>query len=114
MSINSKQKGARAERQFRDLLREFGLTARRGQQFAGGTDSPDVICDELNGRFHFEVKHVEKLNLQNAITQAITDAGSKTHIVAHRKNNWPWYVTLRADEFLRILLTSESFKGPKL
>lgn len=110
MPINSKQKGARAERQFRDLLREFGLTARRGQQFAGGTDSPDVICEELDKQFHFEVKHVEKLNLYEAISQAIQDAGPKTHIVAHRRNNWPWYVTIRADEFLRILLQQQASK----
>lgn len=104
MPINSRAKGARAERQFRDLLREFGLTARRGQQFSGGGDSPDVVCEELGKDYHFEVKHVENLNLYKAITQAIADAGTKTHVVAHRKNDWPWYVTLRADEFLRILL----------
>lgn len=45
MSKFSRDKGARGEREFRDLLREHGFEARRGQQFAGGNDSPDVVTD---------------------------------------------------------------------
>ena len=65
--MNSRQKGARGERMWRDELREAGFTARRGQQFAGGTDSPDVICEELNN-LHMEVKFVQSLpKLHNLI-----------------------------------------------
>lgn len=46
--INSRQKGKRGERLWRDQLREQGFTARRGQQYAGGIESPDVICEELS------------------------------------------------------------------
>jgi len=45
--INSRAKGARGERQWRDQLRAEGYTAKRGLLFAGGQDSPDVICEEL-------------------------------------------------------------------
>ena len=48
--INSRAKGARGERQWRDELRAQGYTDKRGQQFAGGQDSPDVICEELKGK----------------------------------------------------------------
>jgi Holliday junction resolvase len=109
MPINSKQKGKRGERLWRDVLREWGLTAKRGQQFAGSPDSPDVICDEL-GDIHFEVKFTEKVNLYGAIDQAIKDAGGKMHIIAHKRNNWPWYVTLRADEFMPMLLKHKGIR----
>lgn len=100
--INSRAKGARGERQWRDELREHGFTARRGQQFAGGTDSPDVICEELN-RLHMEVKFVENLNLDKACEQAIRDSGGKRWIVAHKKNNKSWKVTMPSDTFFAIL-----------
>ena len=45
--INSRQKGARGERQWRDELRANGYVARRGQQFSGSADSPDVVCNDL-------------------------------------------------------------------
>ena len=67
--MNSREKGKRGERQWRDELRAEGFHARRGQQFAGGADSPDVVCEELRG-FHFEVKAVERLNIEDAMEQA--------------------------------------------
>lgn len=101
--MNQRQKGARGERMWRDQLREAGFTARRGQQFAGGTDSPDVICDELKG-LHMEVKFVEALNLQKATEQAIRDAGlAKEWIVAHKRNRTPWLVTMSSELFFKLL-----------
>lgn len=102
--MNSRKKGAVGEREFRDQLRNAGyMSARRGQQFAGGADSPDVICEEL-GRIHWEVKRVERLILENAMEQAVRDAGpSKTPIVAHRKNRGEWLATLRLDDLFRLI-----------
>ncbi len=98
--MNSRQKGARGEREWRDQLREQGYQARRGQQFSGSPDSPDVISDLP---FHFEVKRVEKLNLQDAVDQATRDAGGKPWVVAHRRNDHPWLVTMRADEWFKLV-----------
>lgn len=102
--VNSKQKGKRGELEWRNVLREAGFTdARRGQQFAGGTDSPDVVCESLSG-FHFEVKRVESLNIGNAMAQAIRDAsGKKTPTVAHKKNHGEWLVTMRAEDWLAVV-----------
>jgi len=101
--INSRAKGARGERAWRDALRAAGYDARRGQQFAGGTDSPDVICEELH-KFHFEVKCVEALNLENAMNQARRDAGDqKRPIVAHKKNGKGWLVSMPAEVFFQLL-----------
>jgi Holliday junction resolvase len=102
MSINSRQKGARGERQWRDELRANGYQARRGQQFSGSPDSPDVVCPALDW-LHFEVKAVERLNIEDAMEQARRDAGRKTPIVAHRRNFRPWLVTMDAETFFRFL-----------
>jgi len=110
MPINSRAKGARGERQFRDLLRENGFDARRGQQFSGSPDSPDVVCPALP-HIHFEVKAVEKLDIEAAMEQAHRDAGgdfksqngdfknggAKVPVVAHRRNFSPWLITMEAD-----------------
>ena len=70
--MNSRQKGARGERLWRDQLRENGWDARRGQQFSGGAESPDVVCESL-GWLHQEVKCVERLNIEDAMAQARRD-----------------------------------------
>ena len=110
--MNSRAKGAAGEREWRDQLRSAGYTARRGQQFAGGTDSPDVICDELAGVIHFEVKRVERLNLEDAMDQARRDGKGKVPMVAHRKNHCPWLVTIPADAFFALL--SDGQEGLKV
>lgn len=101
-SMNSRAKGARGERLWRDELRAQGFTARRGQQFAGGPDSPDVICEELSN-LHMEVKRVQNLNLDKACEQAERDSRGKPWIVASRKNNKPWKVTMSSETFFKLL-----------
>lgn len=101
--MNSRQKGCRGEREWRDVLKAAGFDARRGQQYAGGTDSPDVICPALDA-YHFEVKRVEKLNIENAVAQAIQDADTrKTPVVAHKRNRGEWLVTMRAEDWLEMV-----------
>jgi len=107
--MNSREKGKRGERQWRDELRANGYMARRGQQFSGSPDSPDVICDELSW-LHFEVKAVERLNIEDAMDQARRDAGAKTPVVAHRRSFRRWLITMEAEtffEFLRGMLPME-------
>ncbi len=100
--INSRDKGKRAERAFASLLRESGFDARRGQQFCGGAESPDVICNAL-AWLHIETKHVERLDLIEACAQAERDSGGKPWIVAHRRNGTPWRVTVSFETFINFL-----------
>ena len=100
--MNSRAKGARGERQWRDELRANGYDARRGQQFSGSPDSPDVICDALP-RAHFEVKAVERLNIEDAMEQARRDGVGKVPLVAHKRNHRPWLVTMGAETFFQFL-----------
>lgn len=105
--MNSRAKGCRAERAWRDELRAAGYTdARRGQQYAGGTDSADVV----NGPegWHAEVKHVEALNVRAAMDQAKRDAGSKKPYVAWKRNNKPWLIILRSEDFLDLVKPPET------
>ena len=104
LMMNSRQKGARGERMWRDVLRSHGYEAIRGCQNAGrgagGQEAPDVIC---NLPIHFEVKFVEKLNLGNALAQAIRDCGDSMPAVAHKRSREDWLITLNADTVLQIL-----------
>ena len=98
--MNAKRKGARGEREWRDVLRAEGYEARRGQQFAGSPDSPDVISSLP---IHWEVKRVQRLNLQVAADQAKRDSGGKPWAVAHRRNDCDWLVTVNSDTFFRAI-----------
>ncbi len=100
--MNSRQKGKVGEREFAALLRVHGFDARRGVQFAGGADSPDVVSDAL-GWLHIEVKRVQNLNLAEACAQARRDCGGKPWIVAHRQNRGPWFVTMDSDALYDLL-----------
>ena len=99
MTINSRAKGVRGELEWAKWLRDnLGVSdARRGQQFSGGVDSPDVIGVEGT---HVEVKRVEKLNLSHAMTQAVRDSGDNLPYVAHRKNGEEWMITIQARDLL--------------
>jgi len=97
MSAMSRAKGARGEREFRDLLREHGFEARRGQQFAGGPDSPDVIVDLP---VHFEVKRTESFS-PSYLAQAERDAHPANQpVVAWKRNAAPWRVFMDAHHYL--------------
>jgi uncharacterized protein YqcC (DUF446 family) len=112
--MNSRQKGKRVERLWRDQLREAGfLKAYRGQQYCGSAGDADVVCPELP-TIHFEVKGVQNLNALTAMKQAIADCGTKTPVVAHKKNNEPWLVTMLAEDWLRLVRSSDWVKLPTL
>ena len=99
--MNSRAKGARAEREMaKEWVRVFGGQARRGQQFAGGTDSPDVISSHEN--LHLEVKRCEAGNPYRWMDQAVRDAGDKVPLVLHRRNGRDWLLIVRLDDGPRL------------
>jgi hypothetical protein len=123
--MNSRRKGKVGEREFASLLREHGFDARRGQQFAGGADSPDVVSEAL-AWLHVEVKRVQNLNLTDACAQAERDqTGSGLNaadaakprklawIVAHRRNHSPWLITMRAEFFFELLREFSPVAAPR-
>ena len=100
--INSRAKGAAGERELANWFKERGHDARRGQQFSGGSDSPDVVlnCPALAG-FHIECKRVEAGNLYTWLAQAIKDGGTgKIPLVIHRRNKKDWVAILPLDALI--------------
>ena len=101
MGMKSRRKGKSGELEAaRELARVLGIEARRGQQFAGGTQSPDVVtdCDQL----HIEVKRTESFRLYAALDQAVADAGDKLPMVLHRCNRRPWVAIVRLEDLVRL------------
>ncbi len=109
---NSRQKGAAGEREVAEWLRQRGVSARRGVQFQGGPDSPDVV-HELEG-VHLEVKRTETLRLNEAMEQAASEAPEGSiPVVLHRKNRGKWVAILDAEDWLGLELVARMITGGK-
>jgi hypothetical protein len=101
MGAKSRRKGKRGELEAAaEIRRLFGVEARRGRQFQGTDESPDVLVDIPD--VHFEVKRAETFRLYEALEQAIADAGQKVPVVLHRANNRPWVAIVRLDDLSRL------------
>lgn len=108
--MNSRNKGASGERELAGILREYGYTARRGQQFSGANGDADVVG--MDG-YHIECKRVERLNIDTAMEQSIRDAREEEiPIVCHRKNRKEWLVTLRLKDFMEVVNGKDRGSGP--
>lgn len=100
MSINSRQKGKRAELRLAHILQDYGYEARRGQQYSGANGDPDVVG--VPG-LHIECKDVEHLNIWKAMEQSISDAREDEYpTVHHTKNYKPWLVTMLLPDFYEV------------
>lgn len=98
--MNSRTKGAVGERELAKKLREYGYDCRRGQQYCGANGDADVIG--LEG-IHIECKRVERLNIDEAMLQAIRDRKEGEYpAVFHRKNNCKWLVTMRLEDWIEM------------
>lgn len=104
---NSRDKGARGERELAGVLRQHGYETHRGVQYKGGPQSPDV---EGLPHIHIECKRVERLDIYAAIDQSRRDAQGSGDLPAvfHRKNNCDWLVTMRLDDWMKL------YKGEEL
>lgn len=105
--INSKQKGKKGELELSHKLQEYGYNTRRTNQYCGNTgDASDVVG--LDG-IHIECKRVEKLNLYDAMSQAIHDSvNGDLPTVFHRKNRCEWLVTMRLEDWINLYREWES------
>lgn len=102
--MNSREKGARGERELAGILRDYGYDSRRGQQYCGVNGDADVVG--LPG-IHIECKRVERLNLYDAVGQAVKDSGVDAlpfdydlPTVFHRKDRSEWLVTMRLNDWM--------------
>lgn len=102
MGRMSRQKGKRGERECAaELGQMLGVDARRGVQFQGGPDSPDVVLDGV--AIHVEAKRVERLQLWAAIEQAAEDSPpGKVPVVWHKSNRRPSVVIVETSRLLEL------------
>lgn len=101
MGKASQRKGAAGERELAGKLREYGFDIRRGGSLSFG-EVPDLVG--LPG-VHIECKRVERLNVPEAMQQAITDSerfADGIPALFHRRNRQPWMVTLRLEDFMAL------------
>lgn len=96
--MNSRQKGARGERELAKVLQQYGYETRRGQQYCGANGDADVVG--LPG-IHIECKRVERLDIYGAMEQSENDAKeTETPVVIHRKNGRSWLVTMELTDWM--------------
>ncbi len=108
MGSFSRNKGKTGERELaHELSRVFGVTARRGVQFQGSPDSPDVIVDIPE--IHIECKRTERFRLYEALDQATQDAATKIPLVLHRQNKKPWVAVVKLDDLPRLAAILAAF-----
>ena len=90
--INSRTKGAVAEREVAKLLRSQGHTeARRGQQYSG-IGQADVIG--VKG-IHLEIKRQERVQDEQWLKQSERDAKNEIPVVMYRRNHEQWKILIR-------------------
>lgn len=106
MGKMSRDKGKRGERELALKLREYGYDTRRGVQYHGGPESPDVIG--LPG-IHIECKRTERLNLYDALAQAKHDAGRDMPVVMHRRNDCEWVVIQPLEDWIELYRESKRY-----
>ena len=104
MSINSKRKGKKGELYVVNRFKEEGYDCNRTAQFKGNTGRADDI--EGIDYIHAEVKFVEKLNLMEAMNQAVRDSLASDRkampTLFHKKNYHELMVTMRFTDWIKL------------
>ena len=109
MGKSQQRKGRAGELELSRLLQEYGYNAQPGRAQSYG-DVPDI--SGLSG-IHIECKRVERLNVPEAMAQAVRDAErfqDGAPAVFHRRNREPWLVTMRLLDWLELYSTAEHQK----
>lgn len=89
------------------IFRENGYDVHPGQAVSFGA-VPDL--EGLPG-VHIERKRVERLNVLEAMEQAVRDAEKfkdGTPTLFHRRNRKPWLVTMRLEDWLGLYKMSQN------
>ena len=101
MGRSQQRKGADSERELAALLQAQGYSIQRGGSLSFGK-SPDL--SGLPG-IHIEVKRVERLNVPEAMAQAVRDSTKFRDgkpALFHRRNRQPWLVTMELSDWLEL------------
>lgn len=101
---SSQRKGRKGECELAAVLQSYGYDVQPAQALNYGT-IPDLVGLP---RVHIECKRVEKLNVPEAMNQAIADSrkfGDGTPVLFHRRSRSPWLCTMLLSDWV------EMYKG---
>ncbi len=97
----SQRKGRAGELEICRIFQAHGIDAQPGQAVSFGS-TPDVL--NIPG-VHPEIKRVERLNVPEAMSQAIRDSEKfhdGTPVLFHRRNRQEWLCTMRLSDWLTL------------
>lgn len=106
MGRASQRKGREGELELARLLQGYGYDVQPGRAVSYGA-TPDLVG--LPG-VHIECKRNERLNVPEAMAQAVRDAekfGDGAPTVFHRRNRSGWLVTMRLPDWMELYRESE-------
>ena len=101
MGRASQRKGRAGELELARLLRGYGYDVQSGQAVSYGA-TPDLVG--LSG-VHIECKRNERLNVPEAMAQAVRDADrfrDGAPAVFHRRNRSGWLVTMQICDWMEM------------
>jgi len=101
MGKSQQRKGRGGELEICKIFQAHGVNAQPGQAVSFGS-TPDVVG--IPG-VHAEIKRVERLNVPEAMAQAVRDS-KKFHdgkpVLFHRRNRQGWLCTMRLSDWLEL------------
>lgn len=95
----SQRKGRRGELELVRILQGYSIPARPGQAVSYGA-TPDVVGIP---HIHAEVKRVERLNVSEAMAQAVRDSEKFCDglpVLFHRRSREGWLCTMRLEDWI--------------
>lgn len=95
----AKAKGARGERLLSAFLNSFGLHTHRGYVHCGQSDLVDLLG------IHVECKNVERLNVRQAMEQAIREADKRKDgmpTVFWKVSRKPWLTIMLTEDWVKL------------
>lgn len=98
---SAKAKGARGERLLSAFLNSFGLHTHRGYVHCGQSDLVDLLG------IHVECKNVERLNVRQAMEQAIREADKRKDgmpTVFWKVSRKPWLTIMLTEDWVKLYL----------
>lgn len=94
------------------LLQSYGIPAEPGQPVSFGS-TPDITG--VPG-VHAEIKRVERLNVPEAMAQAVRDSEKfrdGVPVLFHRRNRSEWLCTMRLSDWIPAYLAAETGENQK-
>lgn len=97
MGKSQQVKGKEGEREVANILKSFGLMARRGQVWNG---EPDIIAPTLP--IHLEVKRQETVKIGEWMRQSQEQSRGLVPAVVFRRSREKWKICMELEDFLRL------------